>query len=237
MRRLVDLMLVILPFEEELYKAAGVHVEFVGHPLMDHIPSFTDPRTSTEQRNVGLLPGSREVEVKRILPIMTQTARLILGDFPNTRFFLPLASGLSESRVRKLTKDLDVSIVPSPAYEARYNADFALTASGTATLENAILGLPMAVIYKLSLPTYLIGRALIRIDKIGLVNIVAQRSIVPEFIQFAAKPSLVATYARAFFNDPTLQDEVRKGLHEVRQALGEPGASKRAATHVLERIG
>lgn len=234
MKRLVDLMLVILPFEEDLYRQAGVPVEFVGHPLLDQIPADLQGRGAIQPNLIGLLPGSREGEVRRILPIMRDTAEMIRMKYPDAEFFLPLSPNVQMSLVEKILGSLKVRIVPSPAYVLRRRAAFALTASGTATLENALLGLPMAVIYSLMPLTYLIGRMLVRIDKIGLVNIVAEEKIVPEYIQYAARPLDISEYVIRFLSDESLQKSVARGLDRVRESLGIPGASDRAAALVLQ---
>ncbi|HNT34984.1 MAG TPA: lipid-A-disaccharide synthase, partial [bacterium] len=233
MKRLVDLMLVILPFEEQLYQEAGVPVHFVGHPLLDQIPDQLLQETVRQTNLIGLLPGSREGEVRRILPVMRDAALLLRKSLPAIELFLPLSPNVPRSLVEEILGNIEVNIVPSPAYELRHQAGFALTASGTATLENALLGLPMAIIYKLMPLTYLIGRLLVQVDRIGLVNIVAQEDVVPEFIQSRARPEDISRYVLEYLQNPSHQKTVLGALQKVQKSLGEPGASERAAGLVL----
>jgi len=237
MKKFVDLMLVILPFEEDIYREAGVPVQFVGNPLLDEMPDLSHINRNKGIIDIGILPGSRTGEVRRILPAMVETAKLIKERYPEATFYLPLAPALDKDFVQEaFLKGSTIEIVPSPAYERRKASTFALTASGTATLENAILGLPMAIVYRVSLPTYIIALSVIRIRKIGLVNVVAERIVCPEFIQYGAVAELISEYTLEFLGNETLQAEMEDALGEVRESLGGPGASERAALAILEHL-
>jgi len=237
MKKFVDLMLVILPFEEQIYREAGVPVQFVGNPLLDEMPALSNTKRRADVIDIGILPGSRTAEVNRILPAMVESAKRIKVVHPNATFYLPLAPALDPDFVRRtFLSDSDIEIVKSPAYERRKSSTLSLTASGTATLENAILGLPMAIVYSVSLPTYIIALSVIRIRKIGLVNVVAGRIICPEFIQYGAIPRFIADYALEFLQDTNAQQDMLEALTQVRESLGGPGASVRAAEAILKHI-
>lgn len=231
-RRVVDQMLVILPFEQVYYRRCGMDVEFVGHPLLDLIPAkllgaATPPQPGGEIR-LGLLPGSRRGELSAMLPTMLAASLEIARRLEKCRIILFRAPGLSDEDFAPAA-GLPVEICDAN-YAARASVHYALTASGTATLENALLGVPMCVIYRTGAINYAIAKALVRIQKIGLVNIVAEREICPELIQGRARPAAIAEHACRLLGEPGGWQEVRRALDEVRQRLGQPGASRRAAS-------
>lgn len=234
MKRLVDLIMVILPFETEIYSEADIPVVFVGHPLLDSIPEMENVVKEDKAPLIGLLPGSRNVEVSRILPIMVDTARQLLKKDRTISFYLPHAHTVKKQIIEDCVADLPIDIVPSPAFRLRAQSDFAMTASGTATLENAILGLPMAIVYKLAYPTYLIAKALVQIKNIGLVNIVAGDEICPEYIQGNARPEAITEYIQSYLSNYALQEQMRDELRKVKESLGKPGASEKAAVAVSD---
>ena len=253
---LVNKMLVIFPFEEETYKKAGVDVYFVGHPLLDTIQPTKGKEEVYRKYGldsnfpiIGLMPGSRKQEIERLLPVMLEASRKI-GKNRKVQFVLPLAENIpmtyikeriiefernTLNRFRKEKKPpLPILVVRDEDYNIRRTMTLALVASGTATLENACLGIPMIIIYKVSLLSYLLARLLIRIPRIGLANIVAGKRVVPEFIQQKARAGEIAKVACHWLSNPGLMRETRKELKRVKEKLGTPGASKRAAKIILE---
>ncbi len=240
--RWVRKMVVLFPFEVPIYEAAGVDVEWVGHPLID----IVRPKLSLEQayqkfgldptrRTIGLLPGSRKHEVQRLLPPLLKTAQLLHQEIPDLQFILPLAPGLSKMNLSSKIEALSfpLKVVEGLTYDAMNLSELLITASGTATLEGAILGKPMIIIYKVSLLSYWIGRALVQVDHIGLVNLVAGRALAPEFIQKEVDPRRIAEEAFRILKDPLVNQKMKVQMDEVRNKLGEPGASQRAARIVL----
>lgn len=229
LKRLVNKMLVIFPFEEKLYRDAGVSADFVGHPLLDLIP---EPKNHSEGTNlVGLLPGSRSSELRRHLPIFLEAFRLLRlkNRFLEARLFA--AASLPDSAYGKLPGG--VSLVRESDYSVRGALDLAICSSGTATLENALLGVPMVVVYKLSWPTYAIARALVKVKHIAMANLLAGKTVVPELIQRDATAQRIFLEASALLDDPAKAAATRAELLKVRRSLGEPGAADRAAAAVL----
>jgi lipid-A-disaccharide synthase len=263
-RQYVDKMLVVFKFEEALYKDYGIDVSFVGHPLLDiahpNIPReefCTKLGLSAHHKIIGLVPGSRKMEVERILPILLESAKLIKQRLPQAQFALLQAPGLPDKVFTEAVAQSGISSVvtagsPSASprndgcsrapcenqtYDFLNACDFVLVASGTATLETAIMQKPMVVVYKVSFLNWLIARRLIKIPFIGLVNVVAQRLIVPEFIQYKAKPQAIAEYAWKILGSEQALTNVKSELKKVRQNLGTPGASRRAAQIILNVVG
>ena len=236
--RWVKKMVVFFAFEVPLYKAAGVDVEWVGHPLLDVVkPTLSkddalqrlglDPR----KRTVGLLPGSREQELERLLPVLLDTAHLLQKEIPGLQFVIPLASSLPKTTLSPWMKKtlLPVKVVEGLTYDVMNLSELLIMSSGTATLEAAIFGKPMVIIYKVSFISYWIGRALVHVKHIGLVNLVAGKGIAPELLQKDATPERIAKEALRILNDPALRQEMTESMIEVRKNLGEPGAVQRAA--------
>jgi len=236
-------MLVILPFEQEFYEKEGVAVKFVGHPLLDAIPELPDAAIlraklgiGQEAKAIGLFSGSREKEVKRILPVMLQAAAHLRKDFPEARFFISRSSNVRPELYDELTQALPFPVeYPTISfYELVKAMDFALVTSGTATLETALIGTPFFLLYKASWSTYFLGKHLIKVPYLGLVNLLAEDRVVPEFIQQDAHPETIAHEARVFLETPELQDKMKEEFRQAREKLGEKGASSRAAQEVLK---
>lgn len=241
-QRNVDHVVVILPFESELYRRAGVRCTFVGHPLLDSVAPHYDRSTLRTRYNldasapvVGLLPGSREAEVTMLLPVLLETARRLAVDDPKTQFVLAQASSIDDNLLHALLRQspVPVHVAKDQASEVMAASDVLLIASGTATLQAAVVGTPMVLLYKTTLPTYWIARSLVRVKWIGLVNLVAGRSIVPELIQDEATADRLWQEARRLLTDVRAYNDMKDGLRQVRESLGEPGASGRAADVVL----
>ncbi|MFH1259249.1 MAG: lipid-A-disaccharide synthase [Elusimicrobiota bacterium] len=238
--KLVKKMLVIFPFEEEVYRKSGLEAVWVGHPLMDKIPepNFSSQNTAKECL-IGLFPGSRRGEVVSHLPIMEKTVRLIIKQFPQAYFVIFAASAMAEDLINNYWAgdDLPVSIVRDHNYSFRRMLKFAIVVSGTVTLENACLGIPMLVIYRTNWPTYFLAKQLIKIRYISIVNLLAGREIVPEFIQRKAAAENLAAATVKLLKNPDELEQFRQQLLEIRKKLGAPGANRKAAEIILGCLG
>jgi lipid-A-disaccharide synthase len=243
-KRLADRVLVIFPFEEQLYRAAGVPVQFVGHPLVD-LARAQEPRAAFlhelqldgSKPIVALLPGSRPNEVNRLLPVMRDAVKQISARRPDAQFVIARAPSL-EDRLFSSVKwaPVDPVMVLARTDDVLAIADVAITASGTATVQAALHGCPMVVIYMLSPLSYRIGRRFVHVDDVAMVNLIAGRRIVPELIQDECTPESIAAETLSLLGDPQRAAIMRASLAEVRGTLGSPGASGRAAEAVLEVV-
>jgi len=231
-------MVVFFPFEVPIYRAAGVDVEWVGHPLLDIVrPSLSRKEAlqkfglSPDHPIVALLPGSRESEIGKLLSTLLASSQLLQREIPTLQFVIPLASGMSQEVISPWVRKspIPVKVVEGLTYDVMNVADLLITASGTATLEGAILGRPMVIVYKVSQLSYLIGRMLVRVDHIGMVNLVAGKGLMPELLQKDANPERIAAESLRILKDPALRRQMTEGTAEVRRNLGEPGAVGRAA--------
>ncbi|MFZ4439000.1 MAG: lipid-A-disaccharide synthase [Syntrophales bacterium] len=237
-RNTVDRMAVILPFEEEFYRKAGVDVTFVGHPLLDEV-TRKYPRAAAQKRfglqeeavTIAILPGSRKSEVSRLLPEMLGACRILIEKISPLQFVLPLAGTLAPDFVRDILRQFPVrvNVIPDEMYDIVAVADAAMVASGTATLETALLETPMVVVYKVSGLSYAIGRRFIQVDHISLVNLIAGRAVVPELIQNDANPERIAAEMRELITRQGKAREMKLALSGIRGKLGTPGASQRTA--------
>lgn len=245
-RRVVDRMIVILPFELDLYRKAGVRCDFVGHPLLDSVAPAYDQAEIRKRFGaaeaspvIGLLPGSRQSEVRGLLPILAGVVAALKVEFPALRAVLAQASSVPDELIREcwLPGLPDPVIVKDQASEVMAAADLLLVASGTATLQAALVGTPMIIVYRTSWLNYWIARAVVMVDCIGLVNLVAGRRIVPELLQHEATVDRIAAEARRLLADPAVADRMRADLRAVRASLGEAGASRRAAEAILAECG
>ena len=236
--KIVDKMVVIFPFEVEIYKDAGVGVEFLGHPLMDSIVKKERGLVAKAKGNpsIALLPGSRLSEINRHMPILKGAAGILKEKFPEASFTIPLAPTLTKEDIAPYLEDSEVRIdVKANAFhEVVKGADVALVSSGTATVETALLGTPMVVIYRLNTLTYLMARILVRVDYIAMVNLISGRLVVPELIQGDATPERVAYHAEEILKDDRLREKMKEDLALVRQSIGEPGAGRRVAERVVD---
>jgi lipid-A-disaccharide synthase len=246
MARLVDRLLAIFPFEPQVFTGTGLKVDFVGHPLVDvaqaarAAPPQALPWHGAPQ--IALLPGSRRQEIERILPPIWQAAGLIQRQNPSASFILAAPSEAVAKIVRATLAALRngptrCEVVLDQTREVLRQARAALVASGTATLETALMGCPMLVVYKTSLPTYLIGRQLIRVNHIGMVNLIAGRTVCPEFIQRNATPEKLAAALTPLLGETPERAAQLAGLAEVATELGAPGAAARAANIILAELG
>ncbi len=242
--RLVDKMLVILPFEEEFYLSQGLKAEFVGHPLVEEVEAEFDRSSFCEKYHldkeaaiVSLLPGSRQREIKYLLPPMLQSIPL-LRRAHKLNFVISLAERVDRKLVESVAKPYlpQVSLVERDTYNVIKNSDIMVASSGTATLEAAILETPMVVVYKLTFPGYLLAKLLIKVKYISLVNILAGREIVKELLQFKVTAKNIAEEVLKLLQNPTVEEGVKKELLRVKEKLGTPGASHRAARAVMQFI-
>lgn len=243
--RLVDRMAVVFPFEVPFYENEGVAVSFVGHPLVDTVcPTMSRTKAQSafgidpSRKTVGLFPGSRVQEIRRLLPVILATARVLKEGFPEVQFILPLASSLDRSDIDPFiaASGISVMVVEGKGYDVIQVCDAIITASGTVTLEIALLGVPMVIIYKVSPLTYFLGRHLIRVDHIGICNIVANERVVKEFLQHEAEPGPIAEEIGRILTDTSYGERIRNGLSRVRERLGDGGCSERVAELVLEML-
>jgi lipid-A-disaccharide synthase len=244
-KRLVDEMAVILPFEAQFYHRYNMKVHFVGHPLLDVLAS-PPPREQVKGRYqvsdsgylIGLLPGSRQSEIRSLLPIFLDTAERLHRQLPNISFIIPVAPSLHTSSFKAAlsNRDLPVRLVTSDTHGVVRACDLILTVSGTATLEAAILETPMIIINRVSDLSYRLGRRLIRVSYIGLPNLIAGRPIVSEFVQNNARPELIAGEALNLLEHPELLEQQRQELRRIRSRLGGPGVADRVAQLVLPHM-
>lgn len=257
--RLTDRMVVIFPFEADFYRERGVAVEYVGHPFRETLPPLPDRKTflaahnlDPERLTIALLPGSRAGEIERHLPIILKAARLIHQAIPESQFILPLASTAPAGLVEKLVdeiwgKGLGAGDLPSPgpplkiisgqSYQALGAAQVAVVASGTATVEAALAAVPTVIVYRVSPLTFAVGRRLIRVEHVGMANLLAGERIFPELIQDDFTAAHLAREVLNLIKDPERMSVVRRGLATVIRSLGGPGASRRAAQVALDLIG
>ncbi len=233
---LVDHMAVILPFEEDFYKEQNIPVTFVGHPLLEDrlLPKEAFVNKWPEDRFViGLLPGSRYGEIARHLPVMLDAARILFEKIKSTRFIISLAPDVEEKHVEEIVKKYkgaaDFEISAGNVRKIFEQSKIVVAASGTVTLESAISGTPMVIIYKVSPVSYWLGKAMIRVKNIGLVNLIAGKEIVPELIQKEASSNRIADTVFKMLNDPTALKRISHELLAIRDKLGGPGASERVA--------
>jgi len=231
----------VFPMEARVYRQMGAEVEFVGHPLVDLVRNEKKRPESgldLERPIIGLLPGSRRQEIERLLPEMLEAAVRLQTDDQDYQFVLPLAAGIDRERVADVAAnyDLVLKLVEKSAYEVMGIARLLIVASGTATLEAAIIGTPMIIIYQTSWSTYQLGRLLVNLKYIGLPNIIANRGIVPELLQEKATADNIYLEARKLLTDQALLDQMRSELKMVKENLGKPGAVKRTAELVLRSI-
>ncbi len=234
--KLVDHLAVILPFEEDFYRKHEIPVTFVGHPLLDtnlvyEKKAFQKPENDISV--IGLFPGSRDREIARHLPIMLGAAQILLERIKNVKFIVSLAPDVKRKTVEEIVNKhkghADLEIVSGHVRKIFERSSVVIAASGTVTLESAISGTPMVIIYKVSLISYWLGRIMIQVKYIGLVNLITGKKIVPELLQDQASPIRIADTVFNMLSDAPGLERLRLELLQVKHALGGPGASERVA--------
>ncbi len=244
-RKYVDKMLVLFRFEQDFYARRGVQVEFVGHPLADALNVPMDKNKfckqhglNQEKLTIGLLPGSRQNEINTLLPVMLKAADLLQKEFAPIQFLVMKAHTIERSLLEDHCRDAQCrpKIIETGTYDGINACHLCIVASGTATLETAIQEKPMVIVYKTSFPTWLMAKLLVKIPYIGLVNVVARKEIVAECVQFKATPEHIASELRKIITDEIKVAVIKKNLRTVKDLLGAPGASRRAAQSIIQTI-
>lgn len=239
---IVEKVAAIFPFEADVYREAGANVTFVGHPLLDIVKATMSKTEAYEYFNadagkpvVLLLPGSRQQEIMSLLPVMLAAAEKIVAEVPECQFFLPVASTISREMLQNIIDQYKITVVLTDkhTYDLMNIANVAIAASGTVTLEAALLGLPTVIIYKMAALTYLLGKLLVKIPYISLPNIIAGRKVVPELLQYAVTADNIANEIIPILLDAHLHQTMVQDLAEVQQKLGAAGAVERVAKEIL----
>jgi len=238
MAEYLDLMLCLFPFEVELFESAGLKTVCMGHPLVDQLNAVRI-EGGREDGLIGLFPGSREREVARLFPVMLDAVRTLSAKYPDWKFSAAAASGsllgmMEEMRSeRGISEDL-LALQEGGSHELMQRVTAGVVASGTATLEATFYGMPYCLVYKVAWPTYLAGRLLVNIEHIGLANILAERPLVPEYIQLEANGENVASFLESVMTEPRRRVAMERALLETAEKLGGGGAAKRAAQAIVE---
>lgn len=241
-RKLVDKMLVVFPFEVDFYQKENVNVEYVGHPLVERINQynflnkdefFSKFNLEREKEILLVMPGSRKQEVKAIFPEVIEAAGKLAKDF-NLQVVVARSKNIDEKYLRQDSSSEKFITIEDYNYELMKYSRFGIIKSGTSTLEAGFFTLPMVVVYKTSLFTYLIGKQLVKLDRIGMVNILLDEMIVPELIQSDANSEIIIETASKILSDTQVYENVKLKLGKVKAKLGSDGASKKAAGSILE---
>lgn len=248
--RRVDRMAVILPFEEAFYRDRGMEVDYVGHPLMDvvecgmrnaeyEIKYVASGATEIGRPVIGLLPGSRKEEIQNLLPVMVKSVEILGRRYRDIKCLLPLAETIDPEFVQSFLHNsvVEIKVIQGNIYEVLRRCHAALVASGTATLETAIIGVPMVIVYKVSPISYWVGRRVAKVPYIGLVNLVAGEKVVPELIQDEVSPERLAAEALNILEDDEVRKNMIKKLMGVKKTLGKGGASEKTAELALGMMG
>ena len=242
-RKYVDRMVVLFDFERDFYNMYGIIVDFVGHPLLDVVHTSQDRerfRTSLEANEtvsfIGLIPGSRKQEIDRILPSMVESIEIIKKNQSQMVTALGCASEIEDNYYERFTSGSDIILLRGMTYDIMAHADALVVTSGTATLESGILGTPMVIVYRTSPLTYHIGKMLISVPSIGMINIVAGSRIVPELWQNEVTPDNIADEVKKILQDRQLRETTKYVLGIAREKLGERGASEKASRIAIEMM-
>ncbi|MDB4444055.1 lipid-A-disaccharide synthase [bacterium] len=243
--RRVDRMATILPFEAALYRDSGLNVEYVGHPLLDAVSKTVNRREAITEMGLtggrpilGLLPGSRREEIENLLPLMVQAVDILSSGYRDLKCVLPIASTISPDLVQSMISksSVDIKISQEDIYKTMATCDLAMVTSGTATLETAIMGIPMVVVYRASPLTFWIAKKVVKVPFICIVNLVAGEEVVPELMQDEVTPQRLAQEAMTILEDGRKNENMIKKLKMVVERLGSGGASARTAGMALEMM-
>src|SRR5438874_5973882 len=236
MAHFIDLVLCIFPFETDLYAASGLRAVFVGHPMIERLETQKID-THRDQNLIGLFPGSRSREVRKIFPVMIDAARRLLQLNPTLRFQV---AAVSEELAREMSEQLAdwqaIEITVGQTATIMQRAFVGMVASGSATLEAAYFGMPFVLIYKVAWPTYMAARLVVNVDFLGMPNLLAAKEIVPEFIQHEAKPDAIVKAVRLLMEDSLARDRMVSDFDAIINKLGGTGASERSAQSILEEL-
>lgn len=238
LRRNVHRIISILPFEIEFYARHGMRIDYIGHPLLDSIRTARNMETPHFPRRIGILPGSRRREITSLLPIFARAASLLSARFPDLEFVLPVAPGIDRRLIRDAWgSELPVTLAESTnRYEIMRSCRAIMAASGTATLETALLEIPTAVAYKFSMLTYLLGKMLVKVPFMSLPNLIMKSQVFPEFLQNAATPEALAEAIGTWIPDSPSRTNLLSRLAELPALLGGGNAADRAASLILETL-
>jgi lipid-A-disaccharide synthase len=236
MAHFIDLVLCIFPFETDLYAASGLRAVFVGHPMIERLET-QKIETHRDQNLIGLFPGSRSREVRKIFPVMIEAARRLLQLNPTLHFQVAAAS---EELAREISEQLAdrqaIEITVGQTATIMQRAFVGMVASGSATLEAAYFGMPFVLIYKVAWPTYVAARLVVNVDFLGMPNLLAAKEVVPEFIQHEAKPDTIVKAVRLLMEDSPARDRMISDFDIIISKLGGTGANERAAQAILEEL-
>jgi len=236
MARFIDLVLCIFPFETDLYTASGLRAVFVGHPMIERLQK-QKVDTQRDPDLIGLFPGSRSREVRKIFSVMIEAARQLVEWKPNLRFQVAAASEeLAREMNEQVAERHAIAITVGQTATIMQRAFVGIVASGSATLEAAYFGMPFVLIYKVAWPTYVAARLVVNVNFLGMPNLLAGREIVPEFIQHAAKPDAIVKAVRLLMEDASARDRMISEFETIIRKLGGSGASERAARAILEEL-
>lgn len=238
MAQTLDLMICIFPFEQPLYEQSGLKTVFVGHPMLDSLAGKRI-EAGREENLLGLFPGSRDREVRKIYPVMLQTASLLAKSHPGLRIEASAASERMRARMEQIARrypGLRCEVTVKTSHQLMQRATAGMVASGTATLEAAYFGLPFVLLYKAAWLTFVIGRRLVKVKWLGMPNILADREVVREFLQENARPPAIALEMASLLDNHETRTAFQQNLRSVIARLGDPGASDRAAEAILEAL-
>jgi lipid-A-disaccharide synthase len=239
----VERMLCILPFEEDFYRRHGVRAVYVGSPVAEQVPPPGEPEPFRRslgldpwRPTVALLPGSRPSELQRLLPPLAESAAQLAGERPGLQFVIPLAPGVRAAEVERAFRAHGVApvLVDGRTSEVAGASDVAVVASGTATLETGLMLRPMVVIYRMSALSWLVGRLLVRVPFISLVNLLSGRRLVPELLQGGLRPQAIVNEVRRVWTPGAERDAQLQGLRQLRERIGTAPTAARVANEVLE---
>lgn len=241
-RQYIDMMIVVFPFEEEFYKGRSVNAQFFGHPILDELPVIENKAelktrfgAAPGHTLLGVLPGSRYGEVSKMLPLMLKSIKIIRASKP-VKVVIPCAESVDSALLEKIVKNSgeEAVVVKGKTWEIMNACDFLICKSGTSTLQAAIAETPMVIVYKSDVFSYTLAKALTHVKYAGLPNLLAGREITPELLQWKATPKNIAEATLAYLTDPEKKENMRADLAKIRESLGNPGASRRAAGAIAD---
>lgn len=238
-RKNIDLMLTLFPFEEDMYRAESVRAYCVGHPLVHRLPrqlKSEEPIRSFSGKTIGLLPGSRNSEIRRLLIPMLEAARNLQADYKRIRFLIPGINPHAENYIKDILarySDLNVEYIEGRSLRVMESSDLVILSSGTATMETAYFQKPMIILYKVGLLNFLLGSAVLRTRFLGMVNLLAHYQVAPELIQREVRSEVIYEYAKQFLSDKTYYDKTVEELDAVKKSLGKGNPAEKAADHIV----